>query len=58
MKNLFKDWKTTLTGVALLAIAICKALDVNLPYEEIIAGLGALGFTLSKDINTNDNNAS
>lgn len=58
MKTILKNWKTTLTGILLAIIAICKAFEVNLPYQEIIAVLTALGFTLSKDYNNNDNNPS
>lgn len=58
MKNLLKNWKTTATAVMLIAIVVCKSMGLVLPYEEIIATLGALGFTLSKDYNTNDNNPS
>jgi hypothetical protein len=58
MKNLFKNWKTTVTGLAILIVAVLKTVGVDLPYPEITALLSALGLALSKDSTNDDNNPS
>ena len=41
-----KEWyksKTIWSGVALLAVGICQAMGINLPYEILYSAAGAFG---------------
>ena len=49
------SWKTTLAGILLVGMAICKYFKIDLPYDEILPILTGIGLGLSKDYNVSSN---
>ena len=50
LKDIIKNWKSTLVGLVMIAIAIHKYFTTGeIDYAEVAIGLTGVGFVFSKD---------
>jgi len=50
LKDIFKNWKSTIVGIAMIGIAIHKYFTTGeIDYAEVAIGLTGVGFVFSKD---------